>query len=306
MLHRFFKHKIIIIAILCLLFVLLWLAVRARPATEDDIRRSAVFVEGNSYVCLCVNRDTIILTADTVHQQGVWINRHWWWPSCDGRVLTIIQGHDPLPADLLNNEDSLRDVVTQGTDSLKRLLDRKETERKELQYYLRSHGVIDEGYTQIAAYANAQNVETGSLKQRYKKLSNINKNSHLQLIRLGRFNVSWYDNKGKLQKVNCKPIATKLGRSGEPVILHTLRSTKPWGVYAVRNVPWGAPHHRKIIDVTLSSSDTITPHHALLVTGNYDKDEGHNIPRLFANDGSPVYTLHGRFIGIISGKEVKQ
>lgn len=47
-------------------------------------------------------------------------------------------------------------------DSLSSLLNRKETERKELIYYLRSHGVIDEGYTQIATYANRQSKMTDS------------------------------------------------------------------------------------------------------------------------------------------------
>lgn len=59
--------------------------------------------------------------------------------------------------------------MAEGTDSLGRLLERKQVERKELIYYLRSHGVIDEGYTQIATYANAQRIETDSLASRYRK-----------------------------------------------------------------------------------------------------------------------------------------
>lgn len=311
--HRIYKYKLFILFILFIVCVLVWLIVRAMPATEDDLRRSACFVNGRNYLCLVSGNDTIVLSADSVEQQGVWINRHWWWPSCDGRVLTVRQSGDIIERAHLDNADTLKAFISEGADSLSRLLQRKETERKELQYYLRSHGVIDEGYTQIAAYASKQTVETDSLKRRVERLlavinktNDTKKGVHWKLLSKGEYKVSWYDGDDSLETVNCKPIIMTLRHDGSPIIVHTKRRIKPWGVYAVRNVPWGVAEHKKIITVRLSAADTITPRHAILVTGNYWRGHNHDLPQLFALDGAPVFTQHGRFIGIISGKEVRQ
>lgn len=302
---RITHYKILIVLILLFLTGAGWLIVRAMPATETDVRRSACYVDGNVSVCLVNGRDTAVLTSDSVHQQGVWINRHWWLASCDGRVLTL------SPASTLR-----ADAVPALCDSLSSLLSRKETERKELIYYLRSHGVIDEGYTPIATYASRQSKMTDSLKLRLKALHRIcpmdsaSKQYKLKkksrLIIKATYCVSWYNNANKLKKVTCDPITTPLTAKVSPLILHTHRSIKPWGVYAVRNVPWGAAVHRKIVTARLVPTDTTAPFHAIIVTGNYWQGHDHDLPRLFAVDGAPVFTRHGRFIGIIHGKEVLQ
>ena len=306
MFAKFTRHKLIVIGILLLAVGLMWLIVRSLPATEEDLRRSTCFVEGKSYLCLASGKDTVVLKADNIRQQGVWINRHWWWPSCDGRVLTIDNGINPIHRNHLENPDTLKKLVAEGTDSLGRLLERKQVERKELIYYLRSHGVIDEGYTQIATYANAQRIETDSLASRYRKLTAMKSIKSLRLFRKGVYQVSWYDNGGKLKHVSCKPIFTPLDNTGQPIILHTQRSLKPWGVYAVRNVPWGVARHKKIIVVALSATNKLTDHHAILITGDYERGHNHDVPSLFAVDGSPVFSPHGRFLGIVAGKEVRQ
>lgn len=138
MFAKFTRHKLIVIGILLLAVGLMWLIVRSLPATEEDLRRSTCFVEGKSYLCLASGKDTVVLKADNIRQQGVWINRHWWWPSCDGRVLTIDNGINPIHRNHLENPDTLKKLVAEGTDSLGRLLERKQVERKELIYYLRS------------------------------------------------------------------------------------------------------------------------------------------------------------------------
>lgn len=309
----FLRHKLLLFLPLMAAGAVAWLIVRASPATETDIRRSACLVEGRGSLCLVADGDTVVLRSDTVRQQGVWINRHWWWPSCDGRVLTMNRGVVPVQVKGLSNPDSLRHLFAVGTDSLGRLLKRKDTERKELQYYLRSHGVIDEGYTQIAAYANAQAKETDSLSRLYTKLTEWGKKHDKkgkQWLLLRRYDcrVSWYGRNDSLRTVACLPVCTSLTNDGEPMIIHTLRSTKPWDAYAVRNVPWGAARHRKVVTVTLLAHEghVAKGKQTILATGDYDRHRGHDLPRLFAADGSPVFTLHGRFIGIISGKEVVQ
>lgn len=302
---RLSKLRIVAIVAFLLLAGLTWLVLRAFPVSEGELRRSACLVDGRVSVCLVSGKDTAVLMADPVHQEGVWINRHWWWPSCDGRVLTV------GPTSTVRTTD-----ITTIIDSLSNLLHRKETEHKELAYYLRSHGVMDEGYTQIADYAALQGKMTDSLKRQLaviqktcatdstgKKPRNAKK-THLMLK--SDYKVSWYDGNNELHVVACEPVASKLTDKAVPLILHTRRSIKPWGVYAVRNVPWGASQHRKIVTVKIIRSERKAPYHSIIITGNYWQGHEHDIPELFATDGAPVFTQHGRFIGVTHGKEVMQ
>ncbi len=304
---RFRFSKLTVVAVVALLPLagLVWLVVRAFPASEVKIRRSACLVDGRVCVCLVSGKDTAELLADSVHQQGVWINRHWWWPSCDGRVLTMGPTSRVKPVDL-----------STICDSLSSLLHRKEAEQKELTYYLRSHGVIDEGYTQIAAYATLQGKMTDSLKRHLTVLQKIgaidstgkelSKAKKTHFVLRSNYRVSWYDGNNELTSVACDPVVTHLTDEAAPIILHTQRFLKPWGVYAVRNVPWGAAQHRKIVTVRISGTERKSPYHSIIVTGNYWQGHDHDIPELFATEGAPVFTQHGRFIGIINGKEVAQ
>ena len=101
------KLNIVVIATLLLLAGLAWLVLRAFPVSEVELRRSACLIDGRVCVCLVSGKDTVELMADSVHQEGVWINRHWWWPSCDGRVLTVGQTSDVKPMNLSAICDSI-------------------------------------------------------------------------------------------------------------------------------------------------------------------------------------------------------
>lgn len=302
---RLSKLKIAAFVVFLLIAGLVWLVLRAFPASETKVRRSACLVSGRVSVCLVSGKDTVELMADSVRQEGVWINRHWWWPSCDGRVLTV------GPTSKVDSID-----VASICDSISNLLQRKETERKELAYYLRSHGVMDEGYSQIAAYAARQGKMTDSLKLRLAVLQKTcaidstgrqtGKAKKIRFMLKSNYHVSWYDGNHELHSVACEPVASRLTNKATPLILHTLRSIKPWGVYAVRNVPWGAAKHRKIVTVKIIGTERKAPYHSIIITGNYWQGHEHDIPELFATDGAPVFTQHGRFIGIIHGKEVMQ
>lgn len=302
---RLSKLKIAAFVVFLLIAGLVWLVLRAFPASETKVRRSACLVSGHVSVCLVSGKDTVELMADSVRQEGVWINRHWWWPSCDGRVLTVGPTSKAEPID-----------VASICDSISNLLQRKETERKELAYYLRSHGVMDEGYSQIAAYAARQGKMTDSLKLRLAVLQKTcaidstgrqtGKAKKIRFMLKSNYHVSWYDGNHELHSVACEPVASRLTNKATPLILHTLRSIKPWGVYAVRNVPWGAAKHRKIVTVKIIGTEKKAPYHSIIITGNYWQGHEHDIPELFATDGAPVFTQHGRFIGIIHGKEVMQ
>ncbi len=283
---------------------LLWVGIRALPASETDMRASTCLVEGQSKLCVVVGGDTIAVAVDSVHGQGVWINKHWWWPSCSGRVLTTQQGDDRTDHGAWLIADSLPRLIAVQTDSLGALLQRKSTERKELQYYLRCHGVQDEGYQRIAKYANDQAHETDSLALIYKALKAHQPFKKARLMRVGHYSVAWYDGDGMLQRAQCEPTVTPIGQLGNPIILQTTDHSKPWAAYAVRHTPLTFTLSKKIFTVKVSVDDSL--HHALIVRGNYSAGRRHDFPRLFAPDGSPVFTSHGKFIGVVSKDKVSK
>lgn len=283
---------------------LLWLGVRALPASEDNMRASVCLVDGQSKLCVVMGTDTITVMSDSVHEQGVWINRHWWWPSCSGRVLTTQQGNALTDHGAWLIADSLPHLIAAQTDSLVALLQRKENERKELQYHLSCHGVQDEGYQRIAMYAAEQARETDSLTTVCKILKAHEPFRNVRLVRVGHYSVAWYDGDGLLRRMQCEPVITPIGQLGNPIILRTIDHSRPQAAYAVCHTPLTFTLSRKIFTVKVSADDTI--HHTLIVRGNYSAGGHHDFPRLFAPDGSPVFTNHGKFIGIISKDKVSK
>ncbi len=304
---QFKTHRLwLFFAAALLLAACTWLGVRLLPASADNMRHATCFVDGQTQLCLVTDTDTLVLHTDSVHQQGVWINKHWWWPSCDGRVLTLSPTTRlALPADSIAHVTPAR-LVTLLTDSLGRLLQRKQTEEKELQYYLRSHGVQDEGYTRIATYAAAQAKATAQLDSTYNTLNVLKLTRQSRLVRVGRYRLSWYDDDNRLTQVLCKTFIATAGQQGQPVILRAVDHKKPWNAYAVRNVPWGINASKHILLATIAPTDTTTTARTLLVPGRYNADGRHDVPRLLARNGSPVFTSGGRFLGIVKGQEVKR
>lgn len=288
--------------LVALIPVFIWLVASTLPADINDIRRSACLVDGRVELCVISGKDTLVLSATTVHQQGVWINKHWWWPSCDGRVLTVLTGQ--TISDNMLQSDSLRSLIKQKIDSLTQLSDRKNTERDELDYYLHSHGVQDEGYSQIATYATVQAKETDSIIRVLNALNAYPIQKKLTALRRGIYRVTWLDENGNRRTVGCKPILAKASSSTLPIILHTQLRQRPWGTYAVRHLPWPEPAHRSVIVCKVVPADTLAERRTLLIPCCYSANHRHNLPRLFATDGCAVFSRHGRFIGVIAGEKV--
>lgn len=298
------RHKLLTAACAIGAAMLVMLTVRLMPPSESNIRRSACMVDGVAQLCVIAGQDTIVVHTDSVRQQGVWINRHWWWPSCDGRILTV--AHPPRTRLHIagGRQVSATQLMTMVSDSLGRLVQRKEVERKELDYYLKSHGVQDEGYTRIARYAGMQRKEADSIKHIYHLLKAFMMHDSVKMAQRYVLRVTWYDNDNQPEHMKCIPWVAEMSHDDRPIIVHTLRSVKPWGVYAVRNLIWGGVGHKEIVTVTLAPEDSVVPHHAIITTGRTLRGHRHDIPSLFAIDGSPVFSKHGQFVGIISHQEI--
>jgi hypothetical protein len=297
------RLKIIVIISIVTLFAILLMMLM--PAGESDIRKSVCFVNGRAELCLVNGQDTIILQSDTICQQGVWINKHWWWPSCDGRILTLGQKKGPTHHTHTSKSSDLALQISEMADSIEQLLITKDRERNEIEYYFRSHGVQDEGYNRISYYEGMQKKKADSLKSVYQMLKSIKLNPHSHLVRRYHLYVSWYDSDGRLSSMNCQPTLVDNDLSGAPIIIHTEHFVTPKGIYAVKKMPWKPIGSRQIVTATLSRENSVTPHHTLLTTGNMIDDSHHNLPDLFARDGSPVFTAYGQFVGITDKQTIK-
>lgn len=301
------RRRLMVIGGGILLVGLIYLGVRILPANEHDMKASVCRVYGISEWCVTDGQDTVAVTTDSVVQQGVWINRHWWWPSCDGRVLTVVPHTEKLRSLILSSRLSTAEKLTHISDTLRHLYHRKQVEQRELTYYLRSHGVQDEGYIRIAEYADIQKKYTDSLKNSLKSLNQIlSSGKKGKLIRCLKLKVSWFDEDDRLQDISCHAIRATVAGEGSPIIVNTMRNYKPWSAYAVRRAPWGGTSHRSIITVTLSPLDSTLEQRAVLTRGNCRKTMHHDLPTLFACEGAAVFSLHGQFIGVVSGREIRR
>lgn len=294
----FMIRKRVYIAIGIPVFILCWLTVMAFPATEADMRKSVCGVSGTTTLCLVSGSDTVPLAVVPVSLQGVWINRHWWWPSCDGRVLTVLQmpweGMTRLHPDTLANAQK---------DSLSTQVHRATIVRKELEYYLRCHNVQDEGYNRIAAYAERQRKEQDSLVALSKKTAKLlARKRKMHLLCLSNYRVTWYDGNGKCRMRNCRPLVSSIGSLDSPIIIHTYSSMIPWGCRAVKNVPWGVAHHKHVITVTLCPDNNRRKDHTILARGAYNHGKRLEVAYAFALPGTAVFTTHGRFIGLVKSE----
>ena len=286
------RWRVYIVVILPLM-LLFWLTCMALPATGNDMRKSVCMLDGTTTLCLSDGRHVVDLQEHSVHQQGVWINRHWWWPSCDGRVLTYLSFPSSLFSKILPDT-----ALKRQCDSLAVTLHRFTMVRKELEYYLRCHNVQDEGYNRIAAYSAWQKQQLDSLKRLSAATNKLGRRK-LTFLYKCRFKVSWYDDKGRLYHRNCRLLWLPSDSIGVPVIVHTDKAVIPWGCRAVKNVPWGVSRHKEVITVTLSPADNRRKDHTILTRGEYDRGQKIGVAHAFAQPGTAVFTLHGRFVGIV-------
>ena len=289
----FFIRRRVYIAVATPMLLLFWLVVMALPASEADMRRTVCLVDGTAHLCLTNGKDTVNVSSQNIHRQGVWVNKHWWWPSCDGRVLTSLRTKWALNG----NADTLARHLA---DSLDNSIKTARTIHMELEYYLRCHGVQDEGYNRIASYAGSQRRSLDSLATLKRKLGRLAGGGKLRLVCTGNYKVAWYDGKGKKHWRKCIPVSMPVAAIPTKTILHTTSSVLPWGCKAVKNVPWGVAQHKSVITVTLCPDDNRRGDHTIMARGRYDRGEKVEVAHAFSTTGTAVFTMHGRFIGLIN------
>ena len=167
------RHKVGTAITLLVLTIVTFAAVRVLPSSTEEMKQSAAIVETRTCWEISVggkgalwfaaaDSDSTLLSPSTTRREaermtlsgGCWMNRWPAIPSCRGRLITVLP--QPSATDIVSTgwkSATVRKLMEKARhdigDSLKLAL----SEDSELQYYLRVHGVQDEGYQQIAAAA---------------------------------------------------------------------------------------------------------------------------------------------------------
>ena len=91
-------------------------------------------------------------------------------------------------------------------------------------------------------------------------------------------------------------------------VLQTSDSSTPDWAKPAKLLPWNVSTPRPVLSAATPGlgvrgieSDTVTP---IIVQGTMQASGQHNLPRLLAPDGAPVYTSRGHFIGVVNGKKI--
>ena len=91
-------------------------------------------------------------------------------------------------------------------------------------------------------------------------------------------------------------------------VLQTSDSSTPDWAKPARLLPRNASTPRPVLSAATPGlgirgieSVTVSP---IIVQGTVQASGQHNLPRLLAPSGAPVYTRRGHFIGVVSGKKI--
>ena len=295
---------------------------RLMPMSTDSMLRSAVIVEETTWQeitidgkpCLYFDSargDSMLIGVTTIRDSalhrsyttGFWYSHSWLYPSCRGRIATV---HTPQYSSLSHATDTL--VERLCTESMERELKALGHQKEELDYYMRSHGVQDHGFQQIAALADKVSRAYNGMKRAQNLIDSMRQGKHSIAVRLKSEFVAVYRNeKGRLERVALH-IAESDASEPKLAFLQTDDETTPSGATALYRLPFTSRSERSIIAVGFPSigepgleCDTVAPQ---MIPGKELSGGKHDVPSLLAGDGAPAFTMKGRFMGYLKGKNI--
>ena len=288
-----------------------------RPLDADAVRRNVSLVVVRSWYELDCDGHAVayfrdvqgdsLLAGPTLERDsavtvtavaGCWVDEYLALPSCRGRLVTVTAC---LPDTLRSGADSL---VAHTRKALTHRIADMTLEQSELKYYVRVHGVQDNGYHEIAALTDRHARLLDSDIRTLAVLDSISSKKYI-LRRHVTYTAYVRNANGKVQTVKCRLTATDTTTSA--VLLRTASGKTPENVSSVGILPWSADDTATVVVPSyggvgerIASDSTMR---CVLVGGHLDAEK-HDIPAVLVVDGSPVYTLRGHFSGLISGRQV--
>lgn len=287
---------------------------RCLPSTADGMRRSGVVVQTSSCYELraggravmwfqTVEGDTLpvglSLSADEAAVSrlavGCWMNRWPMLPSCRGRIVTA------LPDTARTPKAPAARLLAAACRRLSADVRLAEHDKAELDYYMRVHGVQDEGYQNIAAMASHRAAALVALR-RTKAVADslMASQSPLTVTRrtVCRAFVRHYGD-AATDTIGCRLVATTARH--HLALLQTADATTPSGVKAQYLLPWNTTNRSLLATGFggIGMDYTAQPAARPVVVAGRRKGRDVSFPRVLTTSGTPLFTPRGLFAGII-------
>ena len=174
-------------------------------------------------------------------------------------------------------------------------------EIKETDYYIKVHGMQDEGYTAVVAYAHKLKTQLTEVQKVGKRLAALRKEKQLRVLRHTRYAVHF---DGKTLPAKCLREDLQWGLC----LLQTIDGETPWRASTLSILPWGmsATGDVRVASVPglgLEPLDTVKNSAAVWVA-NVEADANLRMHTALGQPGSPVFSAWGRFVGMYNGTNI--
>lgn len=296
-----------------------WTTWRLLPSSADEMKRCAVVVSAASWHEVLVDGKPLLYFAESygdsavsdlktvrdealqrTYSAGFLANRWLMMPSCEGRIVTAIE----TPTDALRacaDSTIMRLCREAAAARLKTLKHQK----SELNYYMRVHSVHDYGYQDVAALDTRVSSECAEAERVLHIIDSITAGKHGVCVKTRHEYTATYRTKeGKLVRAPLRFVGSADGLT----LLQTADGKTPEGVATLALLPWNASdigEARAVgfptIAVKDMECDTIS---ARIIPARIAQGGKHNLPRMLAGNGTPVFSTKGRFVGMVSGDTV--
>lgn len=296
-----------------------WATWRLLPSSAEEMKRCAVVVSAASWHEVRVDGKPLLYFAESygdsavsdlnttrdealqcTYSAGFWANRWLMMPSCEGRIVTAIE----TPTDALRacaDSTIMRLCRKAAAARLKTLKHQK----SELNYYMRVHSVHDYGYQDVAALDTRVSSECAEAERVLHIIDSITAGKHGICVKTRHeYTATYRTEEGKLMRTPMRFVGSADGLT----LLQTADGKTPEGVATLALLPWNASdvdEARAVgfptIAVKDMECDTIS---ARIIPARIAQGGKHNLPRMLAGNGTPVFSTKGRFVGVVSGDTV--
>lgn len=214
------------------------------------------------------NKDSMIMDVDWYY--GFWVKPSWAFPFCNGRMIV---GMDSVKSHYQHREAI--QIVKKEISYLQSMLKMLNGQRDEYRYYLKVHGVKDEGYDVVVKHATITHSRIDTIQHALQLLLKYESSQNLAIERYDKF-YAGVNSPKKSIPVGCSVI--KYGADGRIALMQTTDKKTPKDIFAISLLPYSDKFGQGVL--SLSSGDSLP------------------VPTVLGDYGAPVLTSSGNLVGM--------
>lgn len=301
------------------------------PMSEEDMKKSVVAVECRAHYEIRQGNKTIAVASDICEDttltdikekpdsdteriamtSGCWTDRHCLLPSCRGMIAIAEPFADKQKLHAYISSH-LMETIDNTISKTEAILKKNRQRETELNYYLSTHNVKDECYTNIAAYDNANKEERKKMEQSIALMKKLKEGKKLRIIFSESYSALIADGK-RCKRIACHALNREKGKTPTGCrMIETNDKKTPGEARPVHRLPFLRPSAEKGDSITTvarfgmnsKSGSAKALQKANTMRGAMLSGNKHDIPRLLAPDGSPIFSNAGYFIGLSMKGEI--